>query len=193
MVMHDQKPWIHFWINKFISISAYYFLENNAFSYAFIHTAHADILIHLKTASIEIDVGILTHIIANKLNTCALHWYREIFHVVLPTVSVCFHFALHCFCFGAFYFIFQQSFAVVVSLLHHFTNVYFNVPLGFIARDTAYYIRHLHSRFGTSNVCVYFLVFHAICFIRIWLALICFILLFFLFILFVHSFDFIAH
>lgn len=127
-----------------------------------------DTLIHRKTASIEIDVQILTHLIAYKLNTCAPHWYREHFHAVL--LLLCFVFGL---AFGVFSFYFSNRWLLLFYFFAISPDVSFSVPLGFIARDAAHYIRHLHSlSLWYIRMCLCVLVFHVICFIRSCLAFI---------------------
>lgn len=159
------------------------------------HYTRLDTLIHLKTASIAIDVQILTHLIAYKLNTCAPHWYRENF-------SRCFRFVFvrHCFCFSAFSFHFSnRSF-----LLFYFfpfrpmwVLVFRSVPLHVMLHTTFdTYILALIHRSNVCEGCECVLVFRAICFIRSCLALVCFFVCSFLpfysCILLVHSFVYIS-
>lgn len=136
-------------------------------------------LIHYrKTASIEIDVQILTHLIAHKLNTCAPHWYREHFHVVvlfLFLFSVCFYFALLLFL-ARFHFI-----SAIVRFYYFISFFPFRPMWILVFRSVSLHVM-LHTTFDTyilalvnrMCVCVCILVFRVICFIRSCLALVCF-------------------
>lgn len=180
------------WYNQFafLHISRKTIYINNTFRYVEAHAIRTHT--HLKTASIAIDAKILTYIIAYKLNTCALHWYREILMVFLfwfgflsrfDFVLAHVYFILVVVCF--YYFISSIPFHPKCTGMW----VYFSVLLGLIARDAAFYIRHLHSHFDTSNV----VFFHAICFVRSCFAFVCFIFCFLFYALRSNRLFFIAH